>query len=82
MSLPGSGCCCGIVAGIVVSIITAVIGTIAVYCWFNPEARKSGVAVVEKQWESFKDFGDEVIDNVKEKEPPRIPEPKIEIDFD
>ena len=82
MSLPGSGCCCGVVAGIILSLVTAVLGTVVVYCWFHPEAKKAGVAVVEKQWDHFKDFGDGVIEGVKDADPPKIPEPKIEVNFD
>lgn len=81
MGLPGSGCCCGIAAGIILSVVAAIIGTVAVYCWFHPEARKTGVSVVEKQWDSFKEFGDDVIDSAKGAETPRIPEPEIQINF-
>ncbi|MBQ9502997.1 MAG: hypothetical protein IJU70_12645 [Lentisphaeria bacterium] len=79
MSLPGSGCCCGIIVGIVLALLMAAGGTIAVYCWRNPEARRSGISALEGSWKKFKDFGDGIVYGVREIEPPVPPEPKIEI---
>lgn len=81
MSLPGSGCCCGLIAGIILTLLVAVTGTVAVYCWLNPEARKSGVSAVEKGWQDFKDFGDDLISGAKDAEIPPPPEPKLDIKF-
>ena len=65
MSLPGSGCCCGVIVGMVLAVLLAVTGTVAVYCWMNPEARRAGVSTVEKTWDSIKRFGDDMIGQVK-----------------
>ena len=82
MSLPGSGCCCGVIVGTVLSLLIAGIGTIAVYCWFNPDARKSAIQTVEKQWSKVKDFGDDVVDEIKDIDTPRSSEPIIKVDLD
>ena len=77
MSLPGSGCCCGIIVGIFFSILLAVVGTIAVFCWFNPEARDNGISVIEKTWDKVKSAGDELIGTVPKVEVPKVEMPKI-----
>ncbi len=82
MSLPGSGCCCGIIVGIVLTVFVAVIGTIAVYCWINPEARKSGMSSVENVWKNVKSGGDKLILQAKGEGTPQIPEPELKIKID
>ena len=79
MSLPGSGCCCGVIVGMVLAVLLAVAGTVAVYCWINPDARKSGVSTVEKSWNSFKDFGDDLIAKARKAPVPEIPKPEIKL---
>lgn len=79
MSLPGSGCCCGMIVGIVLTVLIAVTGTIAVYCWLNPEARKSGISSVENVWKNIKSGGDKLILQAKDVETPQIPEPELKI---
>ena len=79
MSLPGSGCCCGIIVGIVLVLLAAAGGTVAIYCWKNPEARKSGITALEGGWQKVKDFGDGIVYGVRDAELPPPPEPKIEI---
>ena len=82
MSLPGSGCCCGIIAGMFLSVLLAVTGTVAVYCWMNPEARRSGVSAIEKVWDSVKSGGDKLIREVKDVKPPQMSEPVVKINLD
>ena len=81
MSLPGSGCCCGIIVGMFFAVLLAVTGTVAVYCWMNPEARRSGVSSVEKAWTEFKAYGDKWIVRAKDTDA-KIPEPEIKIKID
>ena len=82
MRLPGSGCCCGVIVGTVLSLFIAGAGTVAVYCWLNPEARKSAIRMIEKQWSNVKDFGDDVVDEIKDIDVPRSSEPIIKVDLD
>ena len=79
MKLPCSGCCCGIIVGFFFSILLAAVGTIAVFCWFNPEARKSGISVVEKTWNEIKEKGDELISKVPKVKVPEISAPEIKL---
>ena len=79
MSFPGSGCCCGIIVGVFFSILLAVVGTIAVFCWFNPEARSNGISVIEKAWSEIKSTGDKLIGTVPEVEVPKVEVPKISV---
>ena len=78
MSLPGSGCCCGIIVGIVLVLLAAAGGTVAIYCWKNPEARKSGITALEGLFHAkgVKCF---LVYGVRDAELPPPPEPKIEI---
>lgn len=82
MSLPGSGCCCGIIAGMFLAVLIAVVGTIAVYCWLKPEARKSGISSVERVWNNVKSGGDKLIMQAKDVKTPQIPEPELKIKID
>lgn len=82
MGLPGSGCCCGIIVGMVFAVLIAAVGTIAVYCWVNPEARKSGMSSVERIWQNVKAGGDKLILQAKDIETPKIPEPELKIKID
>ena len=79
MSLPGSGCCCGIIAGIFLSVVAAGAIALAVFLWQKPEAKESGIAKIEKKWDDFKRGGDEIIDKVKDTK--GIPKPEIELEF-
>ena len=82
MSLPGSGCCCGVIVGMVLAVLIAGVGTIAVYCWINPEARKSGMSSIERVWSNVKAGGDKLILQAKDVKTPQIPEPDLKIKID
>jgi hypothetical protein len=66
----------------VLAVLVAVVGTIAVYCWMNPEARKSGISSVERVWNSVKSGGDKLILQAKDVTSPQIPEPELKIKID
>ena len=51
MKVPGLGCCCGVIVGIVLTVFILCAAAFGVYCYFNPEARNSAVNVVEKKWD-------------------------------
>ena len=72
MKIPGLGCCCGVIVGIVLVILVCCAAAFGVYCYFNPEVRDSAVDVVEEKWDKVKDNGDELIN--KAKSLPREPE--------
>lgn len=65
MSSSSSGCCCGIIIGVFLTLFIAVTGTVAVYCWINPEARKASTAAAAKYWQEFKNFGDTLINSAQ-----------------
>lgn len=78
MKIPGLGCCCGVIAGIVFAIFICCAAAFGLYCWFNPSARNQAVNVVEKKWNKVKDDGDGLID--KARGVPQEPEtPKVGI---
>lgn len=79
MKLPGSGCCCGVIVGLFFSILLVVVGTIAVFCWFNPEARKSGISVIEKTWNEIKDMGDDFVGKFPKVKVPEVSVPEIKL---
>ena len=79
MSLPGSGCCCGVIVGIVFSLIMSVLATVGIYCWVNPEARQRGMEAVAEGWDDFKDFGDSIIKKTNKAELPPPPEPGVRV---
>ena len=65
MGLPGAGCCCGIIVGMVLAVLLSCAAAFGIYCYFNPEARESTVNVIEKKWDKVKSGGDEMIDKAK-----------------
>ena len=73
---------CPDLKGIGGSLLIAGAGTVAIYCWLNPDARKSAIRIVEKQWSNVKDFGDDVVDEIKDIDVPRSSEPIIKVDLD
>ena len=82
MSLPGSGCCCGIIAGLSLSLCLGVVGTVAFYFWKNPEARQNTVNMIEKNWDNLKtltDLGGKLVESAKEVEITPPPEPALDI---
>ena len=79
MSLPGSGCCCGVIVGLVLAVVLAAVGTLAFYYWKNPEACKESVASVEKAWKNIKAAGDSVIEWAKETDVPEVSVPKVSV---
>lgn len=74
MKIPGLGCCCGIIAGVVLTVVILCAAAFGIYCYFNPKARNSAVNAVEEKWDKVKDSGDELIEKAR-KSPP---EPVIE----
>ena len=79
MGMSGSGCCCGIIVGIFFSILLALVGTIAVFCWYNPEIRQSGVSAIEKTWTEVKEMGDRIVGTVPKVKIPKVEMPKMEM---
>ena len=77
MKIPGLGCCCGVIVGIILTVLICCAAAFGVYCWFNPEARNSAVGVVEKKWDKVKDGGDELIDKAKNLPPPEPKMPEV-----
>lgn len=73
MKIPGLGCCCGVIVGIVLTVFICCAAAFGLYCWFNPNARNKAVVVVENKWDKVKDEGDNLIDKAKTIAPP--PEP-------
>lgn len=65
MKIPGLGCCCGVIVGIVLAILLCCAAAFGVYCWFNPSARRTAVNAVEKKWDKVKNEGDGLIDKAK-----------------
>ena len=78
MKIPGLGCCCGVIVGIVLSILILCAAAFGVYCYFNPEARNSAVVVVEKKWDQVKNEGEELIEKAKKTPPPEPTVKEIE----
>jgi hypothetical protein len=78
MSLPGSGCCCGVIVGFILAVVLAVTGTVVIYYWMNPAALKESAVTVEKVWNDVKKAGDSVVDWAKEAEVPEISAQKTE----
>ena len=76
MSLPGSGCCCGVIIGMVLAVVLAAAGTVAFYYWKNPGARQESVVSVEKTWENIKGAGDNAIKWAKETDVPNVSVPE------
>lgn len=76
MKIPGLGCCCGVITGIVLTLVILCAAAFGVYCYFNPKARDSAVVAVEKKWDKVKNEGDELIDKAKRIPPP---EPMINL---
>ena len=64
MSLGSIGCCCGIIAGFVVSTFVAVAVGIGVYFYVNPEAKDNCLKTIEKSWDSIKSNSEEIIDDI------------------
>ena len=65
MALPGSGCCCGIFAGMILSLLASAACALAIYLWYNPEKKEEGVVKIEEKWDDFKDGGDKLIKKMK-----------------
>lgn len=65
MGLPGAGCCCGVIVGMILAVLLSCAAAFGIYCYFNPEARETTVVVIEKKWDKVKSGGDEIIDKAK-----------------
>ncbi len=60
------GCCCGMLAGILLVLILSGAIALGVYLWMNPDARSNFVVQLEKGWGAAKDGGDKVMSEVKQ----------------
>ncbi len=68
-----TGCCCGFVCGFVAVLLICAAAGFGIYCWFNPEARRSSITRVESAWTQFKSGGDELVEEVKNSSAPAVP---------
>lgn len=75
MSCNSCGCCLGIVFGFLFALAVLVAAAFGIYCYFNPEARNTGIDVVEVQWGKIKNGGDELIEQSRSIGAP-APEPR------
>ena len=73
------GCCCGIVVGFLLALVLMAAAGFGIYCYFTPEARDQGRAVLEVKWNEIKSGGDQLVEKVggDDGSMPKIAEPEV-----
>ncbi len=79
MSCGSIGCCCGIIVGFILALLLSAAAAFGIYCYFTPEAREQGRAVLVMKWSEFKDSGDQLVEKVGRSEEvvPVAEEPEV-----
>ena len=77
-----SGCCCGVLLGLGLTLGALLAAAFWIYCYFFPETWDRVADKISEGWNTFKSSGDELVESVprgsgNEQQTPVVPEPEV-----